>query len=294
LVEEPTWYPDTFPTGFKRWTLATSQFEPKNSTTRAFDGRAPDWQNCSRAESIFHAYNPVTDPLRITNLDLDLLEPLRDSFLDHEIPIRHIFLIAMESARKDIFPFKKGSHLYKGILSSHDTRDPVVLDSINARLAALTPVAQQITGESSHFELPLADMPSKVWQDTAPPGMGGMNVKGAKTASTLTFKSALASHCGVYPLPLDFMYENDAEIYQPCIMQILDLFNAFKSKRSSTPTAALNRRWRSVSTQSVTAEYSNQSHLNAKMGFQESITREQIAVPSAKHYHKMEEINYFG
>ena len=29
LVKEPTWYPDTFPTGCKRWTLATSQFEPK-------------------------------------------------------------------------------------------------------------------------------------------------------------------------------------------------------------------------------------------------------------------------
>ena len=294
LVEGPTWYPETFPPGFKRWTLATSQFEPENGTTRFFDGRAPNRQNCSSAESVFNVYNPVTDPLRITNLDLDLLEPLRAAFLDHEVPIRHIFLIAMESARKDIFPFKKGSHLYKGILSSHDTWDPVVLNSINTRLAAITPVAQQITGESSHFELPLEDMPLEVWQDTAPPGMGGMNIKGAKTTSTLTFKSALASHCGVYPLPLDFMYENDAEIYQPCIMQILELFNTFKNKWSSAPTPALNRHWRTVFTQSVTAEYSNQSHLNAKMGFQEAITLEQIAVPSAKYYHKMEEINYFG
>lgn len=56
-------------------------------------------------------------------------------------------------------------------------------------------------------------MPSKVWQDTTPSGVGDMNVKGAKTASTLTFKNALASHYGMYPLPLDFMYENDAEIY---------------------------------------------------------------------------------
>ena len=113
----------------------------KNSTTHAFDGRASNWQNCSSAESIFYTYNLVTNPLRITNLDLDLLEPLRESFLDHEILIWHIFLITMESARKDIFPFKKGSHFYKGILSSHNTWDPVMLNSINAKLATLTPVA---------------------------------------------------------------------------------------------------------------------------------------------------------
>lgn len=281
----PQWLPEELPPGFGRWV-------PQNPANQSVSGERGS-KACPSAEAIKNTYNPAKDPMRITNLDLDLLEPLQKALKDHDIPITHIFLIEMESARKDIFPLKYGSHLHKMILESHETEDPKVLDDINSKLSVVSPIAEQLSGESSGF--PQGDLPSDMWQDSAAPGMGGINVLGAVTASSLSFKSVLGSHCGVGPLPLDFMYENEAEIYQPCIMHILELFNRLKEGSGKESSDMRQRRWKSVFAQSITGVYDDQNKLNLKMGFQQSIVKEDIEIPNAKHFHEgMEEINYFG
>ncbi|KAJ5747926.1 uncharacterized protein N7511_009622 [Penicillium nucicola] len=252
-------------------------------------------------------YNAVDDPLRITNLDHDMIEPLTRALKDHDIPITHVVLVLMESARKDIFPFKAGSHLHEEILSSWNSQDPQVLQSVNERLSNLTPVAEKLTGQFGGFMKSQNDSQTREsqWEDTAASGMGGINIDGILTGSTLSFKSAIMNYCGMGPLPVDFMDEVKAKAYQPCIMQVFDLFNQLKQNETAKdqnlhkPHGQLDsihlRNWTSVFLQSITGLYDDQDQLNEKMGFKKSIYREQIEEEDAKHFHPgMEEINYFG
>jgi hypothetical protein len=141
----------------------------------------------------------------------------------------------MESARKDIFPLKAGSHLHEEILSSYSSDDPQVLQRVNEKLSNLTPVAEKLTGESGGFMKSRNSSRSQdtEWEDTAAPGMGGINVDGILTGSTLSFKSAVMNYCGMGPLPVDFMDEVKAKDYQPCIMQLFDLFNQLKENSTA-------------------------------------------------------------
>lgn len=93
--------------------------------------------------------------------------------------------------------------------------------------------------------------------------MGGLNVHGALTGSSLTFKSILGSHCGVHPLPVDLLEETGLEIYQPCLPQLFELFNTRKnpyapseiSERDDSASEALKNPWKSVFMQSITDDY---------------------------------------
>lgn len=296
----PEWLPEVLPPGFWRWAGPQRDIirEPTSKNDSAFvvDATKPKTEKaCSSGER--NVYSPVNDPMRITNLDLDLLEPLQKALKERSIPITHVVLITMESARKDVFPFKSGSHLHNMILASYETQNQTVINGVNAKLARMTPIAEKLTGESSGF--PTADhgeSTEELWEDTAEPGMGGINVVGALTGSTLSFKSFLTSHCGVGPLAVDFLGEVDDDIYQPCIMQILELFNRLKKDSTTVETDNVHeRKWKSVFVQSITGLYDNQNVLNDKMGFSESIYKENIEGEDAKHYHAgMEEINYFG
>jgi hypothetical protein len=214
-----------------------------------------------------------------------------------DIPITHIVLVMMESARKDLFPLKQGSHLHQEILSSYHDPDTKTLQDLSDKLARLTPVAEKLTGESGNFSSSgdTASVSETAWKDNTEPGMGGINVHGVLTGSTLSFKSAVMNHCGVGPLPVDFMGEVKAEIYQPCIMQVFDLFNQLKSNSAVDPGRFQDRNWTSVFLQSITGEYDEQSVLNKIMGFKKALYREDIDQPRAEHYHPhMEGINYFG
>ncbi|KAJ5610483.1 hypothetical protein N7510_007202 [Penicillium lagena] len=283
---QPPWAAGPLPTGFRRWReLANLENEDI-----LFNGQDPE-------ESRKGFYNPVDDPLRITNLNHGLLEPLARALKDHDIPITHVVLVMMESARKDIFPLKSGSHLHQEILSSHRNADAKSLHDLNDKLARLTPVAERLTGESGGFSSLKGDPDAleTEWKDSAGPDMGGINVNGVLTGSTLSFKSAVMNHCGVGPLPIDFMGEVKAEIYQPCIMQVLELFNQLQPKSTSDDARFQDRNWTSVFLQSITGEYDEQSNLNNRMGFTKALYREDIDQPKAEHYHPhMEEINYFG
>ncbi|KAJ5543206.1 hypothetical protein N7535_005635 [Penicillium sp. DV-2018c] len=293
----PAWASKSLPPGFERW------------TERKIDGEASKGSvsNAQNKTSQRNYYSSVDDPLRITNLNHELLEPIARALRDHKVPITHVVLVLMESARKDIFPFKAGSHLHEEILSSYSTPDRDVLRNLTAKLSNLTPNAEKLTGEASGF--PLSNDSSSIsargLDNPAEPEMGGINVNGILTGSSLSFKSAVINYCGAAPIPVNFMDEVKAQIYQPCIMQIFELFNQLKgdftaesaeSTRSRTGLEHMpERNWSSVFMQSITGLYDDQNILNTNMGFKQSIYREDIGHDGAKYYHKdMEEINYFG
>jgi hypothetical protein len=284
--ERPEWASRFLPHGFQRW---MNTLEQMDDSEEGYETR--QWKN---------SYKPANDPLRITNLDQSVMAPIARAIKDHDIPINHVFLVMMESARKDIFPFKADSRLHHEILSSYHNPDPATVQHVNSKLSHLTPVAEQLTGESSGFHNSLVRFDAS-WKDRAETGMGGININGVLTGSSLSFKSAVMNHCGVGPIPVDFMDEVKAKIYQPCIMQIFDLFNQLKEDPAhnhgslSEIEVIQERNWTSVFLQSITGLYDDQDILNNQMGFKKAIYREEISRPSAKHYHPgMEEINYFG
>ncbi|KAJ5866301.1 hypothetical protein N7534_000854 [Penicillium rubens] len=293
--DQPAWASGDLPPGFKRWSEGESGRDEEETATPKGNGTSRN-----------NIYSPVDDPLRITNLDREILEPIARALKKHKVPITHVVLVLMESARKDIFPFKAGSHLHEQILSSYNTHDPEVLRMVNAKLSNLTPNAEKLTGEASGFTRNNnISSPSGGWNDPTEPGMGGINVNGILTGSSLSFKSAVMNYCGAGPLPVNFMDEVNSQNYQPCLMQILELFNQLKEDSTEKGTVnhksgtglehIHNRSWRSVFLQSITGQYDEQDKLNKQMGFQKSIYSEDIEKQSAKYYHKgMEEINYFG
>jgi hypothetical protein len=279
-ILRPDWLPEYPPLGFQRWTKAERN-----------DDKAEEKDECHISHQ---TYNPVTDPLKISNLDLDILHPLREVFEANSVEIKHVVLLSLESARKDVFPMQPGTPLYDEIVKTHEDKER---DKIVDQLSRLTPVAQMVTGEyaltSSGTRNNFSDA---VWQDRADPGMGGINVKGAITGSSLTFKSLLGSHCGVNPLPVDLIEEVNQDIYQPCLPHIFDFFNRGKntSLSNDTDVAFQERPWKSIFMQSITETYDRQARLNRKMGFQETVVKETLTGYSAKYPPKTEEINYFG
>lgn len=199
---------------------------------------------------------------------------------------------------------QEGTPLFDTLLDSHiEKRKPKAFD----RLAKMTPVAQMLTGEyamDSNGEK--VDLSHSPWQDAAGEGMGGLNVRGALTGSSLTFKSILGSHCGVNPLPVDLLEESLLEIYQPCLPQLLELFNQIKRSPEpdvpleiidalSNKSEPLKQPWKSVFMQSITDDYDRQDILNDNMGFKHKVVKNTLATaPSSKYKPKGPEINYFG
>ena len=274
----------SLPQGFRRWDSPPDE-DTENIKTSSGQRKAfpPNF------------YNPVTDPLRITNLDLDPFLPLTQALAERSAPISHVVMVMMESARKDVFPFKAGSRLHDHILAPYKG-NRTAIDRVNGMLARLTATAEKVTGESSGF-------PSAL-ESPADAGFGGINVDEVITSSSFSCKSVLVNHCGASPLPLDWLSETNVEGYQPCFNQILKLFNTLKGKNDSSHrelNAALasqhplERRWRSFFIQSTTGQFSDQTKLMNGIGFDKSMYREDIGIITAKHYHSdMEKINYFG
>ncbi|KAF3482910.1 sulfatase domain-containing protein [Arthroderma uncinatum] len=296
----PEWVTDTLPDGFHRW-ANISQTADTNSTSGL--------HGCSGDNEAPNFYNPVADPMRITNLDLGVHKRLQKVFNDESVLISHVVLVTMESARKDLFPMREGSFLHRSILESND-RDE--WEEKNNLLSQLTPVAHQITGEGfwnqTKGNRPAFGLPDGIWKDSAATGMGGINIMGAMTGSTLSAKSFLGSHCGVYPLPVDFLEEVTTNVYQPCVPHILNLFNQAKNRfsqhgvegRKVNQTAGerpsvKKRKWKSIFIQASTDSYDRQDKLNKELGFSNFIVKETLADPSSKYYPPKQPIlNYFG
>ncbi|KAF5022714.1 hypothetical protein F66182_5262 [Fusarium sp. NRRL 66182] len=280
----PEWLPNQVPSGFSKWI-------PKN-TNAGNESQVKPSSGCLAPNADDTFYNPVLDPMKVSNLDNDILEVLRDALSGGHVKIKHVALIMMESYREELFPLQQGSDYHKMILKSHKGSDE---DEINAKLSQFSPVAERLTGKSgnwkkkdgSDFE-PVA-IPQ--WNDTAQDGYGGINVVGGFTTSSLSFKSMAAIHCGAWPMPVDNFEESETESYQPCIPQILNLLNKMKDNKPSEDY--LEQQWHPAFFQSITDGYDRQDKFDMKIGFEHIVTRDRLEA-DLNEGEELEEINYFG
>lgn len=293
----PSWLPDSIHDGFSRWDIHPDERGERDN---------PSWYLCSGGED-GGFYNPKSDPLKISNLGREIYDPLKKAFEEHSVAIDNVILLTLESGRKDMFPMQPNTPLFDSLLASHPEENR---DSAIDRLISSTPIAQILTGERvKDSQGKLMDLSNATWENTAEEGMGGLNVRGALTGSTLTFKSILGSHCGVNPLPVDMLEESMLEIYQPCLPQLFEAFNKAKEntphpsretekvldrKSLSNQSESLKYPWKSVFMQSITDDYDRQDILNDHMGFKHKVVRSTLKDHESRYQAQGEEINYFG
>lgn len=304
--QKPSWMPEKPIAGFAKWyrgqqTEAThrrSQHEDEQHGGSPPPGK-PHGPGHGRKPAPVAAptgYDPAADPLKISNINQPLLPQLEKILKEIKVPIRNVLFFSLESTRKDIFPLQKDGTLYNQIMESrggkssprHKKRD----QSDWADLSELSKVAEIITGEDAGFgpREPFANLTS-----------GGINFKQAVTGSSFTLKSMVGSHCGANPLAVDFLEELEVEIYQPCLPQLMNLFNE-QTKSLVRPESGdepdwpwlYNSTWRSVFMQGATGKFDRHGPFIDYIGFRGSMHREQIADPHAKYPPNEPELNYFG
>lgn len=229
-------------------------------------------------------YNAFQDPLHISNLDRDVLEPLREALHNGSVNIKHVILIKLESTRGDVFPVRNGTFMYDHIADSYSSGE--VPKQIRSNLVNLTRTARFLTGTATGLDT----------EEDKKPSYGGLSATNAHTAGTYTLKSVVGTLCGVTPVVADFNREYKYHIYQPCAPHILDVLNRQPDITNKTDDFT-TWPWRSMWMQSVTDGYDNQNLLTPALGFKNTstITKEKLEDPSAKYYPpKSKEINYYG
>ncbi|KAJ5366293.1 hypothetical protein N7541_000234 [Penicillium brevicompactum] len=233
-----------------------------------------DWYANVNGTTPIH-YNPKQDPLHISNLDNDVLEPLRKALDTGDVNIKHVLLLKLESTRADVFPLRKESFFGDVIAHSFGGQIPV---EVEQRLANLTPTAERLMNTASGFS----------GNDKVSNPYGGLHTTNAYTSDTFTLKSILATVCGVAPLVVDFNQEYLYHIYQPCMPHILEALNGHLNNTeitnqttSSNHTTISNHTktddytswpWRSTWMQAITDDYDNQDLLTPAMGFKHKVT----------------------
>ena len=229
-------------------------------------------------------YSATDDPLKINNLDDNLLSSLQGRLEDVEI--RHVLLIKLESTRKDVFPIKKGDRIWKTLAKTWE--NGTLPEEAQKRLATLTQTSNHITGDyDDGFE----------HNDTS--RRGGINFNNDHTTSTYTLKSITGTLCGITPLVADFNVEYNHHIYQPCLPQIFSAFNSLdhsKNFTTSTPEYTTYR-WSNSFMMSVTNSFDKQNLLMPKLGYknEELITKEYLQRKDAKFGKvTLPDINYYG
>ncbi|KAF2156349.1 alkaline phosphatase-like protein [Myriangium duriaei CBS 260.36] len=276
-IERPSWLPgnDTIP-GFERWTSS-------NNSQQGF-------------------YRPELDPLRLSNLEESILTPIKDSLKDSKHKIKHIVLLTLETTRADVFPLTTSSHLYDFIRDSHRLSPQSDSSALDTLLSSLSPVAELLTGTTnttglSQFRNASTNKPGS-WRARLASKPSTLNVVGATTGSSMTFKSMLGSHCGVHPMPVEFTEESTLKSYQPCIPHIFNLLSQNKTASSaSSSNSFLDAPWTPVFTQSITDQYDRQDRLNTMMGFTHNniFVKANLTEPTSKYWPPTEkESNYFG
>jgi hypothetical protein len=291
----PKWLPNPIPSGFLKW-------DPKRYKDKLDKKDGPS-ETCPNTLQDRGFYNPVNDPMRITNLDQEILAPIQEALSNSSVKIRHVALILMESMREELFPLQQGSDIHRIIMESHEEK---LRDEINGRLALMTPNFEKITGKPGNYAYangttyPQPDSP--VWNDKTKPGFGGVNVVGGLTSSSVSTKSLAAAHCGAWPMAVNMFEEAELESYQPCIPQILELFNKVKTNKTARGWFGLGGnqhakfheyQWKPGFFQAVTDSYDRQDKFDAKIGFDFKVTKPKLD-EEARGNPKMEEINYFG
>lgn len=243
-----------------------------------------DWYDTNVTHYNGH-YNAAYDPLKISNLDDDVIPELRGAL--HNAKIRHIMLIKLESTRKDVFPLKKNGYIWDSLMKTYE--NDTVPESVREMLSNLTPTARYLTGD-------YLDMPNH----SSGKKRGGISANKLFTTSTYTLKSLAGTLCGISPLAADFNAECGYHIYQPCLPHILEAFNKLEHrniKSSLTEDDFTSYPWRSWWMQSVTGGFDRQDRLMPAWGFNESntITKEYLQGDNPKFGNvTMEDVNYYG
>ncbi|KJZ73915.1 hypothetical protein HIM_06583 [Hirsutella minnesotensis 3608] len=226
-------------------------------------------------------YNAAVDPLKISNLDQDLLAGLAGQL--RNVTIRNVMFIVLESTRKDVFPVKKESLVMDRLTESWGAQG--MPDEALERLKSLTPTAKLITGdfEDGFQEKTGGQRPR-----------GGINFNDAYTTSTYTLKSLTGLLCGVSPLVADFNLEHRHHIYQPCLPHILDALNTLDHGTADNYTA---HKWRSAFMQSATLNFDDFGSLMKRIGFPSDslVDKEYLIGKDAKFGPvTLPDVNYFG
>ena len=112
-----------------------------------------DWYDADKDH-----YSAVADPLKLSNLDEELLPALRDIKL-RDVSIRHVVLVKLESTRKDVFPIKRDGIIWERLVSTFKNKS--LPENAQKRLASLTPTAKFLTGDHDD------GFPDSVFADSA-------------------------------------------------------------------------------------------------------------------------------
>ena len=278
-IKRPEWLSDPVPKGFERWNLGLV-----NETAAA----------ALMAERGCHVddrmYDPITDPMRITNANEDILPQLKKVFDDKSVTITHVLLIMMESIRWDVFPVRKDSHLHKMVLETNDEAD---YDDVNAKLSVVSPNAEWLTGIDGGWDKSLRTEQNVT---KTPPGFGGITVAGSLSPSSYSAKSILGATCGCSALVKDFFEEHKHDLYQPCLPHVFKLFNENRKSPAEGQTVPVQeRKWNTVWMQASTDDWDHQDKFTRQMGFDHSFFKKHLKNPDSKYYPPQEkEVNYFG
>lgn len=241
-----------------------------------------DWNGHSDPNRTRLHYDAAEDPLRISNLEYDVIEPLREALHNGTVNIKHVILVKLESTRGDVFPVRKGTFMYDRIAESHKHRR--IPKDVEDKLVNLTRTSRYLTGTATGIDQ----------KEDRRPSYGGLSATNAFTSGTYTLKSAVGTVCGASPLVADFNREYKYHVYQPCIPHVLDVLNQqpdITNKSDDFTTWP----WESMWMQSVTDGYDNQRTLTSALGFENVTTKKNITDPKGKHYSpKSKEINYYG
>ncbi|KAJ4155838.1 hypothetical protein LMH87_001064 [Akanthomyces muscarius] len=224
-------------------------------------------------------YSPDNDPLHISNMDDDLLPELQGALDD--VNIRHILLVKLESTRKDVFPFKKDGFIWEQLAKTFP--EGKLPEHILERLGTLTPTANRMTGDYDDG-----------FQHSQNSPRGGLSFDNAFTTASYTRKSFTGTLCGVTPLVADFNVEFENHIYQPCLPQILNVFNKITEKNDTDYTTYP---WKTYMMQSITDSFDKAHEQLPEMGYAEEniITKEYLKGDSPKFgYVDLPDINYYG
>jgi hypothetical protein len=254
--------------------LPDFQWLPDGSLVDGFE----DWSTPGHTH-----YDARSDPLKISNLEDELLPDLQKVL--HNIKIRHMMLIFLESTRADVFPLRKESTAWKRLVQSYPTRS--LAEEAEEVLGNFTLTAKYLTGGRGNA------------QGGQMRGRGALYATNAITTSSYTLKSIVGTLCGVTPMPADFGVERTNHIYQPCLPQIFRALNTIEQAQDKEEDGDgfSSFKWSNRFMQSVTTGFDRQDLLMPKLGYRPSelVTRKYLRGDSAKFGAVMEaDVNYFG
>ncbi|KAH6999353.1 sulfatase [Ilyonectria destructans] len=215
-------------------------------------------------------YSAAADPMRISNLENDLLPDLRGKLRD--VKIRHVMIIKLEGTRKDVFPIKKDDYVWHQLAKSFQNETMPL--HAQEKLATLVPTANFVTGDyNDGFRHPQQKR------------RGGINFNNALSTASYTLKSLTGTLCGLSPLVIDFNVEIYHHIYQPCLPHILEAFNQLDHGSDGSMDGFSSLKWSSSFMQSVTGLFDKQNIQMPLLGFPEGniITEEYLTGPEPKY-----------